>query len=438
MLAGNTYLGQGNILIGLHTGELMNADARNNVIIGINAGQKITAGDFNTFVGANAGVNNTASNNTFIGTASGLSTTSGDQNVGVGGSAMGVSTTGWHCTAIGFNSLASQQTSKGNTALGWQSGSQITVGAYNTCVGHNSGFTIVGQSGNTTLGESSDVGSSVSNSTSIGLQAKCGIANAMAFGRQATGSLQVTDYGFGVDPLNMGAGKCLQVGITGNAGQGAWLSDGGVWTDISNSNLKDNITKLDKQEILKATLTLDITKWKYSNTENEYHIGPMAQDFQRIYGIGDGTGIAAGDKAGIALLSVQALAEQIEVLNQTNETILEENAQLKEQLNVMNNALQNCCSNYTPTTPVSLATVQQNQPNPFNTKTRINYILPTKFSKAEIKVFNLNGEIIKSVQLQNSTTTVELEANTFAPGVYVYVLEIDGITIDSKQMIVTK
>ena len=36
----------------------------------------------------------------------------------------------------------------------------------------------------------------------------------------------------------------------------------------------------------------------------------MAQDFQRIFGIGDGHSLSAMDKSGVALLGIQALKEE--------------------------------------------------------------------------------------------------------------------------------
>ena len=46
-------------------------------------------------------------------------------------------------------------------------------------------------------------------------------------------------------------------------------------------------------------------------TENEYHIGPMADDFSRIFNTGDSSGIAAKDNSGIALIGIQQLLKRM-------------------------------------------------------------------------------------------------------------------------------
>lgn len=56
---------------------------------------------------------------------------------------------------------------------------------------------------------------------------------------------------------------------------------------------------------------MPVTQWKYIGTQNEYHIGPMAQDFKELFHIGDGESLSAMDKSGVALLGVQALDELV-------------------------------------------------------------------------------------------------------------------------------
>ena len=60
---------------------------------------------------------------------------------------------------------------------------------------------------------------------------------------------------------------------------------------------------------------LDITRWKYKGT-NEYHIGPMAQDFYKSFGLGnDDKHISTIDPSGIALISIKALKQENDILS---------------------------------------------------------------------------------------------------------------------------
>ena len=59
-------------------------------------------------------------------------------------------------------------------------------------------------------------------------------------------------------------------------------------------------------------MKLPITRWKYKGSE-DYHIGPTAQDFYRIFKLGaDEVSISTIDPAGIALRAIQELNLQLQ------------------------------------------------------------------------------------------------------------------------------
>ena len=60
--------------------------------------------------------------------------------------------------------------------------------------------------------------------------------------------------------------------------------------------------------------TLPITRWNYKSENSSIkHIGPVAQDFYAIFGLGnDNTSISTIDPAGVALLGIQALSKQLQ------------------------------------------------------------------------------------------------------------------------------
>ncbi|MEO6902902.1 MAG: T9SS type A sorting domain-containing protein [Bacteroidia bacterium] len=81
--------------------------------------------------------------------------------------------------------------------------------------------------------------------------------------------------------------------------------------------------------------------------------------------------------------------------------------------------------------------VDQNSPNPFNEKSIINFSSINN-STVEFKVFNMLGKVEYSNVIKSTTgiNTITLEANTFAPGIYVYSLKNNDRTI-TKRMIVS-
>lgn len=104
----------------------------------------------------------------------------------------------------------------------------------------------------------------------------------------------------------------LMVGTNSSNGNGAYLTKGGTWTNASDRNLKEDFTVLNGTDILKKVSQLDITKWKYKGT-NEYHIGPMAQDFYALFNVGeDNRRISSIDPSGVALAAIKQLNDLVQ------------------------------------------------------------------------------------------------------------------------------
>ncbi len=97
---------------------------------------------------------------------------------------------------------------------------------------------------------------------------------------------------------------------------GANLTTGGVWTNASDKNLKENFEAINSQEILKKISELPISKWNYKTERSDIkHIGPMAQDFYKAFRLGDSEKtISTIDEPSVALIGIQALYEKIKVL----------------------------------------------------------------------------------------------------------------------------
>jgi hypothetical protein len=101
---------------------------------------------------------------------------------------------------------------------------------------------------------------------------------------------------------------------------GAHCTPGGVWTNASDMNLKENFQEVDGAKLLEKIESLPISEWNYKNESDDVkHIGPTAQDFQATFGVGsDGKSISTIDPSGIALAAIKQLKK--------------ENAELKKQV----------------------------------------------------------------------------------------------------------
>ena len=97
---------------------------------------------------------------------------------------------------------------------------------------------------------------------------------------------------------------------------GARLTIGGVWTNNSDQDSKENFQEIDEHDVLSRVATLPITRWNYKAEGCEVeHIGPMAQDFAAAFGVGsDDRSIGTLDSSGVALAAIQALYAEVQEL----------------------------------------------------------------------------------------------------------------------------
>lgn len=79
----------------------------------------------------------------------------------------------------------------------------------------------------------------------------------------------------------------------------------------------------------------------------------------------------------------------------------------------------------------------QNNPNPFNKETVIDYnIIDT--GSAEILIFDMNGKLLKTIFIKiPGKGSVLINANDFSAGMYYYSLVVNDKEIDTKRMILT-
>lgn len=101
-----------------------------------------------------------------------------------------------------------------------------------------------------------------------------------------------------------------------NTSSGAFLSNGGTWTNSSSRRLKHGFATVASADILQRLLLLPIMTWEYRASQEGRHLGPTAEDFHRLFGLaGDGRAIATVDADGVALAAIQGLNAKLEAEN---------------------------------------------------------------------------------------------------------------------------
>jgi hypothetical protein len=111
---------------------------------------------------------------------------------------------------------------------------------------------------------------------------------------------------------------------------GAYLSTGGTWTNSSDRRKKHLFEPVSGEDVLSRLRQVPFTRWSYkADAAGVRHLGPMAQDFRKAFGLGqDSTSIGTVDADGVALAGVQALDTRTLALQA-------ENAQLRARLDAL-------------------------------------------------------------------------------------------------------
>lgn len=104
----------------------------------------------------------------------------------------------------------------------------------------------------------------------------------------------------------------------------------------SSREIKDEITEMDPETVLSRIDRLSIHEWSYKRQGGGRHVGPMAEDFHSLFGLGRGDKtISPSDLAGVALAAAKALqADRSELRREflrRSEALAEENAELQRQ-----------------------------------------------------------------------------------------------------------
>ena len=223
----------------------------------------------------------------------------------------------------------------------------------------------------------------------------------------------------------------------------------------SDKRLKNNVKKF--KYGLKEVLNLDPLSYFYNgkggtSTERR-HVGVYAQDLQQIapdlvaesiYKEEDELGNVISeetfleiDDTAIKYMIINAVKEQQEIIDNQEKQIRELQAQLERVIELVNTSLD------TDVIDADLSgknnfILEQNYPNPFKGQTSIKYEVPEDIEDAAISVFDMQGRLIKTIELSDSKKgTVNLSVSDLPAGDYKYSLVAEGKVIGTKSMVIT-
>lgn len=159
------------------------------------------------------------------------------------------------------------------------------------------------------------------------------------------------------------------------------------------------------------------------------HYGFIAQELQKIY-----PDLVVEGKDGY--LGVNYL----EVIPLLVRSIQELNAKLEQQGNgAVKKAATRSADEEATDIDAIVSTLYQNTPNPFTESTLIRCDVAEDVVKADLYIYNMNGEQIAEYAVtERGETSIIIDGGSLNAGMYLYALIADGQVVDTKRMILTK
>jgi len=381
-----------NVFLGSYAG-FGDMGTTGNTLIGNNAGQNLLDANYNTMIGAGAGTNAYSVENILIGYKTGfcevdtfLSAPGFSRSVFIGNEIAIAARDIARSVIIGHHAGRDMRGGGNNVLIGFEAGTGITredkLSLDNIFIGHQAGKDVF------TLGSIL-----VGNNTSVAaLTDSTGLGNVIAIGHN----------------VEVGCADCTVIG-----GEKVGL---GVST---------------------PTERLDV------NGRVRIRNLPVGMG-TRVVADADGNLFLEDFPAPTTSALVEELQKENEVKDRRIEALEARLAKIEAMLETLptgDSKMNNSSSQQSFTNIIHLtdAKLEQNQPNPFNGTTVVRYVIPHDVKRAELRITDLTGKVIKNVVIQErGKGQTTLDATTLSNGNYQYSLFLDNQLLATRQMVLTK
>ncbi len=196
---------------------------------------------------------------------------------------------------------------------------------------------------------------------------------------------------------------------------------------INNSDrrYKKNINKLKSPSKLGKLNGVQYNLKKSKDDRLEF--GFIAQELQKVY-----PNLVYEDKKGYLGVNyvglIPLLTEAYKELKSDYQELKNEFEELKSKSSLKEDWLK-----------IKKAKLFQNRPNPFTENTTIEFVLPEDIQKAELYIYNMNGQQLRSYSInQRGNGAVEIHGGELKAGMYLYSLIADDEEIGTERMILTR
>lgn len=341
----NGTIGGSNTFIGYRAGLYNNGSS--NTLIGYQAGAgpvNGSTGSANTFIGLWAGYNtSTGGSNTFIGHTAGYHNTSGAGNV-----------------FIGYDAGANEKGSKRLYIADSNTSTPLIYGEFdNKKLTVNGDLSLVGPNGQISVSNTT-----ADNTTKI-LRIKLnhyanaqlpvwlfraasnGTNNFVALGGGASDGNAATQIDLYTAPTTTTPTGTARITIKGNGNvgigtqnpsyplqmaSGAYVTTGGVWTNASSREYKDNIKGLKVENAMETLQGLNPVTFNYKVSPEENHVGFIAEEVPDLVAMKDRQGLSPMDIVAVLTKVVQGQQEAIQEQQKTIQELTDKVIRLEGEL----------------------------------------------------------------------------------------------------------
>lgn len=263
------------------------------------------------------------------------------------------------------------------------------------------------------------------------------------------------------DNGSVGIGKSNPTAKLDVAGDAYKTVGGDLWNIASDRRLKKGIKAFDNG--LKYIMQMNPVEYQYNGKagtrDGEFQIGVIAQDLQEFAPFMVSQAVFKKEKtnargeiegfteepflsmnaSAVKWMLVSAVKEQQEMLEEKDLRLEELEEKIQRLEGLVDQIIELKDTRYSSEinlTRHDLAELGQNAPNPFNGSTTVQYTIPTNATNAQMNFYNLQGSIIKTVQIDHvGEGQITVNAIDFPAGTYSYELQVDGHSIATKKMI---
>ena len=197
---------------------------------------------------------------------------------------------------------------------------------------------------------------------------------------------------------------------------------------IKSDKLQFGVIAQEMQEVMPSMV--DTYEFQDFETTDKSHNAVSTEEYLNV------------NTSAITYMLVNAIQEQQDIINAKDERISDLEAKFEELSEIVSSLQNTIVSNNTTNVNLAgsdLAELGQNVPNPFNGNTQINYTIPQGTQDAQIVIYNTNGQLVKVVSIDHEGAgTLNVNATEMPSGNYSYQLKVDGRSVETKQMVMSR